>query len=67
MSLHSALVWIGLQLVAYCVGKRGMLFDVLAEGLERAGFGLHLEAVAPRKRFRKTNCTCCWRNCVVAS
>ena len=28
-------------------GQRGMLFDVLAEGLERAGFGLHLEAVAP--------------------
>ena len=24
-----------------------MLFDVLVEGLERAGFGLHLEAVAP--------------------
>ena len=28
-------------------GQRGMLFDVLVEGLERAGFGLHLEAVAP--------------------
>ena len=27
-------------------GQRGMLFDVLVEGLERAGFGLHLEAVA---------------------